>query len=1558
MAAYRSAYGPPALAALSKARSARSRDALLDVVRRYGATAAALDALDALATLELERGRPALAVRFCIRRLAHDPAGAGVEPRFLAKLALALSCAGERDRLARLSDTVRALSASDQVESAGKTVLLADLVRSLLDSCESPPKPSGEPLSLPGREQDESSSASSQAPLAGHAVRPGAVLWQVPLVPLRQQSRTAARRPAAKTPPESPSYLPIERDGVLYCQSPSEVRAIDALTGRTLWRIEGTSASFPTAQGFFGGAPDRAGPFLQGTLAPALARDTLLAAFLTNAAGGAQDRTRLSQLGRLDAIPLSPSEREQREDSVAQPSAAGWSIDTRPDPQPPDAQPPLLLRFTAGPAVAGDVVCVPACHSQSDSDALLLGYDSASGRPLWQTRIAQGSLRGARSPLEVPASPPVLVRDGIAYCAPNLGSIAAIDTADGSIIWLARYDTDGLVFRTLKTIADKPAPEDADNPPAPPGRAVGHNDAALPAPSNPPILAGDALIVLPADSESIIALDAATGSVRWRRSRDDGPAAALHLLAAAASRIYLSGSAALCLDAATGRTLWRSVLFDALPLGRGVVARDFMLCPTRGGIAAIDMQAQGRLAEPILWSEWRKAAAVGDDPVLGTSAARRLLVPVGSGNLLSLPGRGQCDGSLDLLIVARNDSLTAFAAPDAEQSLRARIARKPDDARSWLELAALTSSTGKLDGAADAWKHALALLKPDSSAARDARQALVAVYADLARDLEAHESWAQAAAVLADALTLAETKEAVTGTSGASGDVPVTASPALLALRRGIDLEKAGDITAALAVLHDVIRKYPDLELAVPDGLLRDSARGAQPHGLTIRADLLAAVTIADLLRTHGRDAYKEYDGNARSSLMKAEFGNEAQRFDAITGSYPNSLAAADLRLARANRAVAEHRLASAEAELTAVIRLCPGYPEDKLAALRKRLDAAHAAPPVLAPKPAAEAGLLDPAWQAHIKGGRLIPQSVADKSPSLPVRGKGDGEPILVASGKSLRAYDPHTGTLAWRTGTGWLGIKFQPAAVAPPGLSASAVQIAETIPGQPAEQAGVLARDLILSFDGHPVRQTADLVRLCATTPPGKQVDLAVLRADPGGSRRRITLRPVIGDRELAAETVKDPMYISPQEYLRVIGSDGDSILAEVDGVLLCIDRTAGRLLRRTFLDPPGPQHDDEYPERGPTPVLAGGLIIIAASPGGRLIAFDLDGRRRWTAELPGTRLLDFAAWNGRVAALTGTATEDGQTVETLTLSVLDTLTGFEVLQQQVPLRPAVDSGRPEPAEGREFSSSCELIPAGDAILVRAGARLFSAPIVPGVSFLVPETPPGPPVAHAGKPRQWSIDAANLADRPSLSEVFFLEAGPTGRAVVLALLGTRTLIVSDAETGRILWRAEATGAIHRIFTTQPAGRNAPLVFTVHDDAAPGASVACYRLTDGKRLWSTSLDRTARLRERAPWDQLAAEAVPFIGIRGERLFVVHHAVRAPRDNEQPSGQINKPPSPRISVLRLSDGSLLKQLSLPDALGYNVFSGAFRGGILVLFTDSGLIGLFADVKESAPHEEK
>lgn len=134
--------------------------------------------------------------------------------------------------------------------------------------------------------------------------------------------------------------------------------------------------------------------------------------------------------------------------------------------------------------------------------------------------------------------------------------------------------------------------------------------------------------------------------------------------------------------------------------------------------------------------------------------------------------------------------------------------------------------------------------------------------------------------------------------------------------------------------------------------------------------------------------------------------------------------------------------------------------------------------------------------------------------------------------------------------TRRGWLGVRIQNVGddmvEAIEGLDMARGALVTEVPDGPAKDGGLLAGDVILSFDGMDVPDTRELVRMVGNAPVGKTVDVIVLRAgDEVGLAvtlgRRETMEPV------AFPDTVEPDPAEPQEVLGLMLSKVTPELAE---------------------------------------------------------------------------------------------------------------------------------------------------------------------------------------------------------------------------------------------------------------------------------------------------------------------------------------------------------------------------------------------------------------------------
>ncbi len=114
--------------------------------------------------------------------------------------------------------------------------------------------------------------------------------------------------------------------------------------------------------------------------------------------------------------------------------------------------------------------------------------------------------------------------------------------------------------------------------------------------------------------------------------------------------------------------------------------------------------------------------------------------------------------------------------------------------------------------------------------------------------------------------------------------------------------------------------------------------------------------------------------------------------------------------------------------------------------------------------------------------------------------------------------------------TRRGWLGVRIQdvtPDMVdAIEGLEMARGALVTDVPPGPAENAGMVAGDVILTFDGIEIEDTRELVRIVGNSPVGKEVPVEVLR---NGDMTDLTV--ILGRRE-TEEAVAFPASTEPQE------------------------------------------------------------------------------------------------------------------------------------------------------------------------------------------------------------------------------------------------------------------------------------------------------------------------------------------------------------------------------------------------------------------------------------------
>ena len=136
--------------------------------------------------------------------------------------------------------------------------------------------------------------------------------------------------------------------------------------------------------------------------------------------------------------------------------------------------------------------------------------------------------------------------------------------------------------------------------------------------------------------------------------------------------------------------------------------------------------------------------------------------------------------------------------------------------------------------------------------------------------------------------------------------------------------------------------------------------------------------------------------------------------------------------------------------------------------------------------------------------------------------------------------------------TRRGWLGVRIQdvtPDVAEAIGLADAKGALITDVPEGPARDAGMLAGDVVQSFDGKPVDDTRDLVNRVADAPIGEAVEVIVLREG-----KQETLKVTLGRRE-DAEAESTPVAAAPAPeaaQAEVLGMNLTPLTPEVAGEL----------------------------------------------------------------------------------------------------------------------------------------------------------------------------------------------------------------------------------------------------------------------------------------------------------------------------------------------------------------------------------------------------------------------
>ncbi len=229
--------------------------------------------------------------------------------------------------------------------------------------------------------------------------------------------------------------------------------------------------------------------------------------------------------------------------------------------------------FEGAPVCNAQNVFIAMRKSDVKPQAYVACFDAQSGQRRWRTQICSADTFASGRGAEITHGLLTLVGNTIFFNT-NLGVVAALSADDGQIRWLRRYD------RSKKLPSDQLARK--------------FQRELLPC-----VYDSGIVVVAPADSKLIFAIDAITGKPAWVTNKPDD---VTDLLGIVEGTVVATGNRVWSLDLQTGRVnfVWpESKMAGIRGLGRGVLAGREILWPTRDEIYCLDAQTGAQTRAPI-----------------------------------------------------------------------------------------------------------------------------------------------------------------------------------------------------------------------------------------------------------------------------------------------------------------------------------------------------------------------------------------------------------------------------------------------------------------------------------------------------------------------------------------------------------------------------------------------------------------------------------------------------------------------------------------------------------------------------------------------------------------------------------------------------------------------------------------------------------------------------------------------------------------------------------------------------------------------------------------------
>lgn len=855
---------PGAQPLLERAVRMRDESALVDLLSRYGASAAGRRAARALAEIQIEAGRhrdAALTLREGLRYTPDDP-------WLWQRLIDALEGAGERRALARLEVPDALVAARDEA--------LARLPES--------EGPIGWPM-WGGRPSRDAVHPERSPPPSRLRAREGTD-WQ-----LRGIEKSRGRFqgiPPGEGPYRSmlPGFRPLHPavDGrILYVADGRTVRAYDTYSAREVWSFDHRTE--PTLPLLRTGAMRHGRTSLERAFSPVVAGDLVIATVEV-------------------AVPYAPDYLQGYEITTYLPRRVVVALDKHTGRMRWWMGKDGVDRMTLGsttivspPAVSEGLVIAVGNEFDGTHNVSFLAFDLQTGELRWRRPLGFGqqelNLFGAA--LKELAASPVAVADGVAYASTGLGFLAAVDVRSGVPRWLASYDI--VPIRKVQLWYDAPV--------RPPQHAP-----------SPPVVHEDRLVLAPTDGRHVHVFDKDTGALLWRKPYARGRMAygvQGHLLGVANDGrrdvVLLTDHELRARDLATGETVWRGIFepADDRVEGRGAVAGGDVLVPTSGGLQRFALAGEGAYQGTHPWPEGAGPGNVlplarvlivttrstvqwfYDWAAVEREVAKRrreqpddptILLEAGE---MYLRGGGEIERALKAFDEARRVAKRSAPqlVPRAERGLYDTYIAEGDQRIGAFADRAVASYRKALAHAGDAEERVFARIR--------IHRALEDAPVDMrVKNLEA---------------LVAEAEDAEGRFDPAADPVPAAAAALFAIAQAHLGADRPAE---AVDALQRILLAEPDA--AFPEGTARDLAREL----------------IGEILDRAGPLAYRRHEARATALLARARESGDGALIEQLLRDYPNAAVVTNALLERARGLLGEERPLDAARYLQRLLRGAP----------------------------------------------------------------------------------------------------------------------------------------------------------------------------------------------------------------------------------------------------------------------------------------------------------------------------------------------------------------------------------------------------------------------------------------------------------------------------------------------------------------------------------------------------------------------------------------------------------------------------------------------------------